>query len=165
MAELIHITHPIKPIYDEYSRVLMLGTMPSPASREAGIPYAHPRNRFWPVLATLLDEPLPESVEGKRAMVLRHHIAIWDVIASCDIAGASDASIRNAVGNDFTPLLKTAPIKAIFTTGTKATQLYRKLCEPMVGRPCIGLPSTSPAHAAMSFDQLLARYRVILDYL
>lgn len=160
MAELKRI-HPLAPLYDGNCRALVLGTLPSPLSRKNHLFYGNPRNRFWAALSAVFDEELPQSADGKRAMALRHHVAITDVIASGDIVGASDASIKNPVPNDFTAIFATCDIRAIFTTGAKATELYRKLCEPMTGRPCIGLPSTSPANAAWSLERLIERYRAI----
>ena len=164
MAELIRDVHPLPPLYDKDSRVLILGTLPSPLSRKNNIYYGNPQNRFWRVMAAIFDEPLPETNDGKRDLAHRHHVAITDVIKSGDIVGASDASIKNPVANDLTPILETASIQAIFTTGSKATQLYRKLLEPTVGMPCIGLPSTSPANAAWSLDRLIEAYKVIREY-
>ena len=142
----------------------MLGTLPSPKAREVGIPYGHPQNRFWPVLAALFDEPLPSEASGKRALALRHHVAIWDTISECDIEGASDASIRNVVPSDLSRVLDAAPIQAIFATGTKSGQLYRHYQEPVLGRPITVLPSTSPANARLRLPDLIERYRVILGY-
>ncbi len=164
MAELTHVIHPFGPIFDERSRVLMLGTLPSPKARELGIPYGHPQNRFWPVLAALFDEPVPPDPEGKRELALRHRVAIWDTISECDIAGASDASIRNVVPSDLSRVLDAAPIRAIFATGTKSGQLYRRYQERATGRPITVLPSTSPANASFRLPDLIERYRVILDY-
>ena len=161
--EVRRIVHPIEPVYDESSRILILGTMPSPKSREAGFYYSHPRNRFWPVLAALLEEPLPQSNEEKRTLLLRHHVAVWDVIASCEIAGASDTSIRNAVPNPIEKLIDKTKIGAVYTTGQKAYQLYQKHCYPKTGIEAVPLPSTSPANAAMSLEKLIAAYRVILE--
>ena len=161
--EVRRIVHPIEPVYDESSRILILGTMPSPKSREAGFYYSHPRNRFWPVLAALFEEPLPQSNEEKRALLLRHHVAVWDVIASCEIAGASDISIRNAVPNPIEELIAKTKIGAVYTTGQKAYQLYQKHCYPQTGIEAVPLPSTSPANAAMSLEKLIAAYRVILE--
>lgn len=157
-----HVVHEIEPVFNTNSRVLLLGTMPSPKSRETGFFYGHPQNRFWKVLATLFDEPTPETTEEKCDLCLRHHIALWDVVSSCDIEGASDASIKNAKPNDLTRILNTAPIQAIFTTGTKAGQLYRKLCEPSIGIPCTVLPSTSPANSRVSLPGLCTTYRQAL---
>lgn len=159
------IVHPLAPVYDADSKILILGTMPSPKSREAGFYYSHPRNRFWPVLAALFEESLPQTNEEKRALLLRHRIAVWDVIASCEITGASDTSIRNAVPNPIEELIVKTKIKAVYTTGQKAYQLYQKHCYPKTGIEAVSLPSTSPANAAMSLEKLIEAYRVILEYL
>jgi hypoxanthine-DNA glycosylase len=159
------VVHPLEPIFDGRSQILILGTMPSPASREVAFYYGHPRNRFWRVLARLFDEPVPENNDDRRDLLLRHHIALWDVLASCEIAGASDASIRNPKPNDLARILDAAPIEAVFCTGTKSAELYRKLCGPKLGRPATTLPSTSPANAAMSEDDLVAAYACILEHL
>ena len=150
MMEYGHVDHAIDPVFDERSRVLMLGTMPSPASREAGFFYGHPQTRFWRVRAAIFDEPVPETIEDKRDLLLRRRIALWDVLASCDIEGASDASIRNARPNDLSRIFDAADIQAVFATGTKAGQLFAKYCEADCGMPCVTLPSTSPANAKMS---------------
>ena len=152
------VTHEIQPVFDSRSRVLLLGTMPSPASREQGFYYGHPQNRFWRMLAAIFDEPVPRTIEEKRDMLLRHHIALWDVLASCEIEGASDASIRDAQPNDLARIFNTADIRAIFATGTKAGELYRKLIEPTLGVPCTTLPSTSPANAKMKLADLVDAY-------
>ena len=152
------VTHEIQPVFDSRSRVLLLGTMPSPASREQGFYYGHPQNRFWRVLAAIFDEPAPRTIEEKRDMLLRHHIALWDVLASCEIEGASDASIRDAQPNDLARLFDAADIRAVFATGTKAGELYRKLIEPTLGVPCTTLPSTSPANAKMKLADLVDAY-------
>lgn len=153
------IKHSIDPIFDARSRLLMLGTMPSPKSREQSFFYGHPQNRFWEVLAAVFCAPVPKSIPEKRAFLLEHRIALWDVLASCEIAGASDASIRNPKPNDLRRILDRAPIERIFCTGAKAAQLYRKLCEPTTGIPCLQLPSTSPANAAMRLDDLIEVYQ------
>lgn len=152
------VTHEIQPVFDSRSRVLLLGTMPSPASREQGFYYGHPQNRFWRVLAAIFDEPAPRAIEEKRDMLLRHHIALWDVLASCEIEGASDASIRDAQPNDLARIFDAADIRAVFATGTKAGELYRKLIEPTLGAPCTTLPSTSPANAKMKLADLVGAY-------
>lgn len=156
------IEHSINPIFDEHSHVLMLGTMPSPRSREQGFFYGHPQNRFWKVLAAVFDKPTPVSIDDKKRFLLEHRIALWDVLASCQIEGASDASIRDPKPNDLSHILDKAPIEQIFCTGAKAAQLYRKLCEPTTGIPCLQLPSTSPANAAMRLDDLIEIYRSAL---
>ena len=156
------VVHTIPPLYDSESRVLLLGSIPSPKSREIGFFYGHPQNRFWRVLAAVLDEPLPQTIAEKRAMCLRRPIARWDTIARCDIAGASDTSIKNAVPNDIGRLLRESRIERIFATGGKSAELYRKLIEPQLHVPITQLPSTSPANAAWSLDRLIQAYRVIL---
>ena len=156
------IVHDIPPLYDAESRVLLLGSLPSPASREAHFFYGHPRNRFWPVLAAVLGEKTPETIEEKREMCHKHHIALWDTIAKCDIAGASDASVRNAEPNDIGRLLRESKITRIFATGGKSAQLYRRLIEPKTGVPVTQRPSTSPANAAWSLERLIEASRVIL---
>ncbi len=158
------VIHNIDPVFDAQSRVLILGTMPSPKSREVGFYYGHPQNRFWRVIAELFDETPAQSISEKCDMLLRHHIALWDVLASCEIEGASDASIRNARPNDLSRIFQAADIQAVFATGTRATKLYRQLCEPSTGMPCVALPSTSAANARMDFDALAKAYRVLLDY-
>ncbi|MBE6906285.1 DNA-deoxyinosine glycosylase [Marasmitruncus massiliensis] len=159
------IVHEISPVYDTRSRVLVLGTMPSPKSREAGFFYGHPQNRFWRVMASILKSPLPRTTEEKRALMLENRIALWDVLHSCMIEGAGDASIRDAVPNDLTPILRAADIRAVFTTGTKAFALYNRYIRPNVGREAIPLPSTSPANCAQSLESLCGRYAEILTYL
>lgn len=152
------VTHEIQPIFDSRSRILLLGTIPSPASREQGFYYGYPQNRFWRVLAAIFDEPTPRTIEEKRDMLLRHHVALWDVLASCEIEGASDASIRDAQPNDLARIFDAADIRAVFATGTKAGELYRKLIEPTLGVPCTTLPSTSPANAKMKLADLVDAY-------
>lgn len=156
------VFHTIPPLYDSHSRVLLLGSIPSPKSREAGFYYAHPQNRFWRVLAAVLGEEVPQTIEEKRAMCLKHHVALWDTIARCDIEGASDTSIRNAIPNDIGKLVRESEITRIFATGGKSAELYRKLIEPKLHIPITQLPSTSPANAAWSLERLIEAYRVIL---
>jgi len=150
-----------EPVIWPTSRVLVLGTVPSPKSRENQINYGNPRNRFWPVIAALWQEEDPKTNEGRFDLLRRHNIALWDVLESCEIKGASDASIANPVPNDIARALGMAPIGAVFTTGATATRLYRRLCEPVCQVPCIGLPSTSPANAAWSFERLVKAYAPI----
>lgn len=149
------------PVIWDDSRVLILGTVPSPKSRENQINYGNPRNRFWPVIAGLWGEDDPLSNEGRFDLLRRRRIALWDVLKSCDIKGASDASIANPIPNNIAEALALAPIQAVFTTGATATRFYRRLCEPTCGVPCQGLPSTSPANAAWSLERLLEAYQPI----
>ena len=155
------VTHPFEPVFDESSKVLFLGSFPSPASREVGFYYGHPKNRFWSVLSEVLGEPLPNTIEDKKHMLLSHNIAIWDTLASCKIVGASDNSIKNAMANDIAGLKAKSKIKAVFTLGKTSTNLYKKY----VGNDCIYLPSTSPANCAVKTDTLVKEFRQILKYL
>ena len=155
------LIHPIPPVYDEKSRVLILGSFPSVKSREAGFFYGHPQNRFWKVLAQLHGEKTPGTVEEKKAFLLRNHIALWDVIRSCEIEGSSDAAIRSAVPNDLGPILRAAPIEAIYVNGKTAFRYYQKYMEPVVPVPAICLPSTSPANAAWSLERLTAAWACV----
>lgn len=162
-----HIEHTFEPVFDERSRVLVLGTMPSPKSREVGFYYGHPQNRFWRVMEALFELPDHSLVENdaRRAFLLKQHIALWDVLASCTIEGAADASIVDAIPNDLTRILGTAPITHVFTTGGKATQLCQRMNGDMLSARNIaltGLPSTSAANARMRLDQLVEAYRPIV---
>lgn len=159
------VVHPIAPLYDSASRVLLLGTMPSPKSREQGFFYGHPQNRFWRVMAEIFDAPLPRTNEEKAALLLSRGVALWDVLYSCEIDGASDASIKNAVPNDLTPILQAADIRAVFATGGRAAALYRAFLQPKTGLPIFALPSTSPANCACSLERLCGEYRRMLAYL
>ena len=159
------VHHPFGPLYDAHSRVLILGSIPSPKSREINFFYGHPQNRFWRVLAAVLGAPAPETIEEKRAMALRHGVALWDTLASCEIRGASDAAIRNPVPNDIASLRKKTQIHAVFCTGAVSHKLYTQLCQPQTGIPAVKLPSTSPANAAWSFERLTEAYRVIAEAL
>lgn len=157
------IEHTIEPVFDKRSRVLVLGSIPSPKSREQGFFYGHPQNRFWRALAAIFDEPVPRTVEDKKDLLLRRGIALWDVAASCEIEGASDASIRNVVPNNLKLIFETADIQAVFCTGAKAGQLYARLCEKDLGMPAATLPSTSPANAKTTLPQLVQAYRNALS--
>ena len=156
---LEHIEHGIPPVFDERSEVLVLGTMPSPKSRETAFFYGHPQNRFWRVLAALFDEPVPEGNAERTDLLLRHRIALWDVLASCDIRGATDASIANPQANDLSRVLDAAPIRQVFCTGATAARYYGCLCEPRTGLAAVTLPSPSPANAAWSLPRLVEAYR------
>ncbi|MBQ1410812.1 MAG: DNA-deoxyinosine glycosylase [Oscillospiraceae bacterium] len=159
------IVHPISPVFDKDSRVLILGSFPSVKSRAEGFFYGHPQNRFWKVLAAVLAEAAPRSVEEKKAFLLGHHIAVWDVIHSCEIEASSDSSIRNVTANDLNRILQSAEIRAIFTNGQTAQKYYQRYTEALVGRAAICLPSTSPANAAWSLERLTEAWRIIADSL
>lgn len=164
--ELTHIKHPLEPIFDAQSRVLVLGTIPSPKSREVGFYYGHPQNRFWKVMGELFGEPEPVGKDARTAFLLERHIALWDVLASCTIEGASDASIIDARPNDLARIGTVAPLSAVFTTGAKAANLYRHHCADMLPDvPHTALPSTSPANARMRLNELVKAYQPLLDAL
>ena len=150
--------HPIAPVFDEMSRILILGSFPSVKSREAGFFYGHPQNRFWRVLAAVLGCAVPVTIDEKRNMLLAHHVAVWDVIASCEITGSSDSSIRGAVPNDVGRILAAAPIGAVFCNGQTAGRLYDRLLRPALGREAAVLPSTSPANAAWTLPRLIGAW-------
>ena len=157
--------HPIPPVYDERSRVLILGSFPSVKSREVGFFYGHPQNRFWKVTAAVVGDSVPATVEEKKEFLLRHRIALWDVIASCEVDGSADSSIRDAKANDLSPILGTAHIRVIFTNGATAHDLYMKHIFPVTGIKDICLPSTSPANAAWSVERLIGVWSFVGDAL
>ncbi len=158
MQDEILVVHPLQPIYDQKSKVLILGTMPSPVSRQVLFYYGHPQNRFWSVMAAICGESLPTDQEGKKSLALRHGFALWDVLHSCSIRGAEDTTIRNPVANDFTEVLHSSEISHIFTTGLQATRLYQKLCLAQTGMPSVYLPSTSAANRGNYPLQELLQY-------
>lgn len=155
------VTHTFAPIYNEKSKVLILGTFPSVKSRENDFYYGHPQNRFWRVLAGIFKEEPPDCVQAKKAFLLRNGIAIWDVICSCEIEGSSDSSIRNVTPNDIGLILQNSPVERIYGNGDKACQLYRKFCLEKTKKEIIKLPSTSPANAAFSLERLIESWKVI----
>ena len=162
MQNYTHIVHPFGPLYDRDSRVLILGSLPSVKSREQNFFYGHPQNRFWPLLAALFGEKPPVSVEEKRTLALRHRVALWDTIQSCDILGSSDSSIRNVVPTDLRPILAGSAVTRIFCNGRTSGLYYRKYQEHTLGIPAAVLPSTSPANAAWTMERLTEAWRVIL---
>ena len=180
MAEYQHISHGFDPVVDEHCRVLVLGSFPSVLSREHAFYYGNPQNRFWRVIAACTGEPVPpnerdalsgdgsrlatlaESIEAKRSLLLRHGIALWDVIASCDIKGSSDASIKNVVPAEIERVTTIAPIETVLCNGGMAGRLYRRYLQQRVGTEAVVLPSTSPANASWSLDRLIARWVDVL---
>ena len=161
--EYEHIVHSFEPVYDKASEILILGTLPSVKSRENNFYYGHKQNRFWKVLATLLKEPVPDTIEEKKAMLLAHRIALWDVIQSCDIKGSSDSSIKNVQPTDIGMILEKTNITRIYANGNKAGQLYKRYQFPVTGRKATVLPSTSPANAAWSLERRCEAWHVILE--
>lgn len=156
---MLKVDHPFPPVMDEESRILILGSFPSVRSREEGFFYGHPRNRFWPMLASVLGEETPLTIPEKRRLLLRHHLALWDVIASCSIEGSADATVRNAVPVDIRRVMDTAPISCVICNGALAGRLYRQHLQPITGMEAVVLPSTSPANAAWSLPRLVSAWQ------
>jgi len=152
------IKHPFPPLFDSDSKILILGSFPSVKSREENFFYGHPQNRFWKVMAAVLNEKAVKSIDEKRQLLLRHKIALWDSIASCEIEASSDASIDKVIPNDLSPIFETANISAVFCNGKKAYELYAKHIQPCSGYKAICLPSTSPANASWSLEELIDAY-------
>ncbi|MBO6007576.1 MAG: DNA-deoxyinosine glycosylase [Lachnospiraceae bacterium] len=155
------IVHPIPPLYDKNSRILILGSFPSVKSREACFFYGHPQNRFWKVTSSVFGEEVPQTIDEKKSFLLRNRIALWDVIGSCDITGSSDSSIKNVTPNDLSIILQNADIGQIYVNGKTAYKYYIKYTEKMTGRSAICLPSTSPANAAWTIDRLVSEWGCI----
>ena len=155
------VKHPIAPVFDENSCVLVLGSFPSVKSREEMFFYGHPQNRFWRVIAAVFESKTPKTVDEKRDFLLDHGVALWDVLASCEITGSADSSIKNAVPNDLSPIFAAAKIEKIFVNGKTAEKYYDKYLKAALGREAVCLPSTSPANAAWSIARLTEAWRVI----
>lgn len=162
MGTYNHIVHPFGPLYDSRSKILILGSLPSVKSREQNFFYGHPQNRYWKLMAKLLGETIPETIEEKKALVSNHRIAMWDAIYSCDIIGSSDSSIKNVVPTDLSVILNNSEVTHIFCNGNTSGAYYHKYQEAALGINAVVLPSTSPANAAWSFERLLEAWSVIL---
>ena len=152
------LDHPFPPVVDKNCRILILGSFPSVKSRENGFFYGHPQNRFWRMLAAVYGEKVPADVPAKIELLLRHQIALWDVIAACPIEGSSDASVRNAIPVDISKVLNVACIDRVICNGALACKLYQYHLEPITGIKAIALPSTSPANAAWNLDKLVTAW-------
>jgi hypoxanthine-DNA glycosylase len=157
------VEHPFPPVVDKDCRILILGSFPSVKSREDGFFYGHPQNRFWRMLAAIFQEDVPSDIAGKKALLLRHHVALWDVIAACEIAGSSDASVKNAVPVDIARITDVADIRHICCNGTLAGKLYKRHLQPLTGIEAVVLPSTSPANAAWSLEKLIDAWTASLQ--
>ena len=162
MSEALKITHPFPPLYDENSRVLILGSFPSVKSREQNFFYGHPQNRFWRVIAELFGEEVPVGTEDKKSLILRNHLALWDSIHSCVITGSSDSSVRDVVPNDISAIISGSRIDRVFCNGALSHKMYMKYIYPSTRLEAVKLPSTSPANAAFSVDRLVEKWKVIL---
>ena len=159
------VTHEFPAFYDKNSKILILGSIPSVKSREYGFYYMHPQNRFWRLLSDIFNEEIPSTINGKKEFLKEHHIALWDVLSSCDITGSSDSTIKNPIPNDINSLIKKTNIKAVFVTGKKAETLYNKYCLKHTNIKPIYLPSSSPANQTIKYSNLLEKYQNILKHL
>lgn len=157
------IVHPIPPLFDKNSKTLILGSFPSVKSREAAFFYGHPQNRFWAVIAAVFGEEKPVTVEEKKKLVLENNLALWDVIASCEIVGSSDSSISNVTANDLSVIISNSNVEKIFVNGKTAEKYYNKYTYPETGIKAVCLPSTSPANAAWSFERLVDAWKIIKE--
>ena len=163
MLEYEHLTHTFDPVFDQSSKILILGSFPSVKSRENNFYYGHPQNRFWKVLANVYGMEVPTTIEEKKLFLLEHQIALWDVIESCTIIGSSDSSIKDVVVNDFSKVLESSKIEKIYVNGGKAYELYHKYAEKVTGKAAIKLPSTSPANAAWGLERLCIEWSQIRE--
>jgi hypoxanthine-DNA glycosylase len=159
------ITHPFRPLFQADSKILILGSFPSVKTREYGFFYGHPRNRFWPLLERIFGVKLSTDIEERRAFLLQHHLAVYDVIYQCDIVGSSDASIQNVIPSDLSPIFEEADIQHVFCNGGTAYRYYQKYQERKTGFKAIQLPSTSPANARYSMEDLYHQWRIIREYM
>lgn len=159
------INHPFPPLYNENSKILILGSFPSVKSREQNFFYGHPQNRFWKVVSGVLGLKVPVTIEEKTIFLLSNYIALWDVIASCDITGSSDSSIKNVIPNDLSEIFQNADIKQIFVNGKAAMKYFDKYTKPTLNKDAYCLPSTSPANAAWSVERLKTEWKVIKEFL
>ena len=159
--EYIHVTHEFPPLWDENCTRLILGSIPSPKSRAQAFYYGHTQNRFWKVMAAVLNVPVPDTIEEKKLLMLSNHIALWDSLEECDIKGAGDSSIKNPIPTDIPLLIAKTRIEKIYATGSAAYDYYMKLNYPKTGIAAVKLPSTSPANCAVSFECLYEAYKII----
>lgn len=156
--------HPIPPLFNNESRVLILGSFPSVKSREQTFFYAHPQNRFWRVIAKIFESPVPDTEAEKRRLILDNRLALWDVIAECDITGSSDSSIKGVIPNDIGKIISESSINSIFVNGRTAEKYYIRYTESLIGRKAVCLPSTSPANAAWNIERLCEEWKIIKEY-
>lgn len=155
-------THPFAPVVDDACHTLILGSFPSVKSRADGFYYAHPQNRFWRMLSSIYDEPLPDTIAEKTQLLLRHHLALWDVISSCEIEGSSDASVRQVIPVPITQITETACITRVLCNGKLAGSLYQTHLQPILRIEPHILPSTSPANASWTLPRLMECWRPAL---
>ena len=161
--KLTHVKHEFDPIFDENSEILILGTLPSVKSREQNFYYGHPQNRFWKVMAAVLQVEVPISIDEKKRMLHENHIALWDTIYSCDIIGSSDSSIRNVTPTDLQPIIEQSQIKRVYCNGAISGKYFKKYQQNVLGMEAVTLPSTSPANAAYSVERLVSIWKQMLE--
>lgn len=159
------IVHPLEPCFTKESKILILGSFPSVKTREYGFFYGHPQNRFWRVMEILFKEKLSDDIDGRKDFLTRKKIALYDSIYQCDIVGSSDASIKNVQPSDLSRIIRGTDIKEVFLNGATSYKYYKKYQEKDLGLEGVKLPSTSPANARYSLDDLVSEWRVILKYL
>ena len=148
------IVHPLEPIYNYQSKILILESFLSVKTREYGFYYGHPQNRFWPLMSLLLDESLPKNIDEKKDLLLKHGVALYDAIYQCDILGSSDASIQKVIPANLTDIVKETEIQRVFCNGTVSYQCYKKYHAPILKMDAFKLPSTSPANASYLLSKL-----------
>ncbi len=165
MEEYFNLTHTFEPVWNENSKVLVLGTFPSVKSRRYGFYYGHPQNRFWKVASAITGQDVPVTIEDKKKLLLSNNIALWYVISRCSIKGSSDSSIKDVVANNLVPLLDGSGIAMIYANGAKAYELYMKYSYQETGMEIVKLPSTSPANAVYTLEKLVAKWNVLIDNL
>ena len=163
--EELQMTKGFDPVFTPDSRALILGTWPSPKSFEIGFYYGHKQNRFWPLIALLTERPVPRTVEEKKRLIEESGLALWDTIESCNIKGASDASIKDVTPRDLLTVFSGAKIEAVFCNGTKSYEIYMKNQYPNTGIKAFKMPSTSPANAAFSFEKLAECWSGLREYI
>ncbi len=155
--------HTIPPVFNENSKILILGSFPSVKSREEMFYYAHPQNRFWKTVSAVFGEDTPETTTQKKDFLLRNKIALFDVVSSCEISGSADSSIKNVTPNDLSVILNTSKIEKIFVNGKTALNYYKKYSENNTGIKAVCLPSTSPANAVWSLEKLIEEWKTIKE--
>lgn len=164
MAEYERIVHPLEPLYDKNSKIIVLGSFPSVKTREYGFFYGHPQNRFWKIMEVLFDCDLDKSIDERKNFMLEHNIAMWDTIYACDIVGSSDASIKNVVPTPLSDIVENSNIEAAFCNGATSYKYFKKYHEENLHIKSFKLPSTSPANARYSLDDLVSEWKILLNF-
>lgn len=156
------IVHPLKPLYNEESKILILGSFPSIKTREYGFFYGHPQNRFWPIMEELFNTKLSTDIDERREFILKNKIAMYDSIFQCDIIGSSDASIQNVIPSDLSEIFAKAKIEKVYCNGATSHKYYKKYHEKKYGIKAVALPSSSPANARYRIEDLVRVWSQIL---